>query len=251
VFPRVLAPARILRLSSMAAFAAVALLVGTLAGGTVRPAAADTVPVTAPAVWPTPHQQTARGDGFPLPPTVGLVTGASTDASAVAVVKKALTSAGVTRIVTASDQQPAPDAPVDVWVGRPSENKASAAALDALGIRGPNGLSAEGYVLGIGRGSDDHARVVLAGVDPTGTFYAAQTLRQLVVSHVGRNWLPGVSIRDWPTTPLRGVIEGFYGPPWSTADRLSQFDFFAATKQNVYVYSPKDDPYLRAQWRQP
>jgi hypothetical protein len=46
----------------MAAFATVALLVGTLAGGTVRPAAADTVPVTAPAVWPTPHQQTARGD---------------------------------------------------------------------------------------------------------------------------------------------------------------------------------------------
>ena len=45
-----------------------------------------------------------------------------------------------------------------MWVGGPSENKASAAALDAPGIRGPNGLSAEGYVLGIGRGSDDHAR---------------------------------------------------------------------------------------------
>jgi len=47
------------------------------------------------------------------------------------------------------------------------------------------------------------------------------------------------------------VVEGFYGPPWSTADRLSQLDFLASTKQNVYVYSPKDDPYLRAQWRQP
>ena len=39
-------------------------------------------------------------------------------------------------------------------------------------------------------------------------------------------------------------------PPWSTADRLAQFDFFAATKQNTYVYSPKDDPYLRAKWRE-
>jgi hypothetical protein len=72
-----------------------------------------------------------------------------------------------------------------------------------------------------------------------------------VVARGGRSWLPGVSIRDWPATPLRGVVEGFYGPPWSTADRLSQLDFLASTKQNVYVYSPKDDPYLRAQWRQP
>jgi hypothetical protein len=235
----------------MGALAGLALLIGALASCTSEPPVPETISVTAPAVWPTPQQQTARRDGFPLPSTVGLVTGASTDASAVAVVKKALASAGVTRIVAASDQQPAPQAPLDVWVGGPSENKASAAALDALAIRGPNGLGAEGYVLGTGLGSDGHARVVLDGADPTGTFYAAQTLRQLVVSQGDRHLLPEISIRDWPTVPLRGVIEGFYGPPWSTADRLSQFDFLGATKQNVYVYSPKDDPYLRARWRQP
>ena len=138
-----------------------------------------------------------------------------------------------------------------MWVGGPAENGGSAAALDALAIRGPNGLSAEGYVLGIGRGSDARLRVVLAGADPTGTFYAAQTLRQLVVSQGGRDLLPGIWIRDWPATRLRGVVEGFYGPPWSTADRLSQLDFLGATKQDVYVYSPKNDPYLRAQWRDP
>jgi hyaluronoglucosaminidase len=216
----------------------------------VDAAAETTPPVSAPAVWPTPQQQTDRSDGFPVVSTVGLVTGARTDPAALRVVKQVLTSAGVTRFVTATDTQPAPDAPIDVWVGGPSENTASAAALSALGIAGPAGLAAEGYVLGIGRDADDQARVVLSGVDPTGTFYAAETLRQLVVAAAGRNWLPGVAIRDWPDTPVRGVIEGFYGPPWSTADRLSQFDFYAATKQNTYVYSPKDDPYLRAQWRQ-
>lgn len=180
---------------------------------------------------------------------VGLVTGATTDGSAVDVVEKVLTSAGVTHIVRATDQQAPPAAAVIVWVGGPSESTASAGALSALGISGPSALHAEGYVLGIGRGADGQARAVLAGIDTTGTFYAAQTLRQLVVAQRGRNWLPGVSIRDWPTTPLRGVVEGFYGPPWSSADRLSQLDFFASTKQNVYVYSPKDDAYLRAQWR--
>jgi hypothetical protein len=244
------------RLSAIAVMAVLALLGGTLgpaaagsAAATVMPA--TVVPVTAPAVWPTPQQQNTRTDGFALSTTVALVTGATTDASAVRVVEKVLTSAGVTRIVTTSDSQPPRAAPVIVWVGGPSENRASAGALDALGLAGPAGLAAEGYVLGVGRGPDGQARVVLAGIDATGTFYAAQTLKQLVVARGGRNWVPGVSIRDWPTTPLRGVIEGFYGPPWSSADRLSQLDFFAATKQNVYVYSPKDDPYLRAQWRRP
>ena len=231
------------------AVAVTVALVASVVPGVMAPAAAA-APVVAPAVWPAPQQQSNRADGFPVPTTVGLITGAGTDQSAIQVVKQTLTSAGVTRIVTATDQQPAPDAAVDVWVGGPSENGASAAALASLRVPGPGGLSGEGYVLGIGRDSDDQARVVLSGVDPTGTFYAAQTLRQLVVAAAGRQWLPGVAVRDWPTTPLRGVIEGFYGPPWSTADRLSQFDFFAATKQNVYVYSPKDDPFLRAQWRQ-
>lgn len=213
--------------------------------------ASVSAPVTAPAVRPTPQQQTDRSDGFPVVTTVGLVTGSRTDPSALAVVKQALTSAGVTRFVTADDSQPTPDAPIDVWVGGPSENAASAAALAALNIPGPAGLPKDGYVLGIGRDSSDHARVVLSGADGAGTFYAAQTLRQLIVPAAGRNWLAGVAVRDWPSTPLRGVIEGFYGPPWSQADRLSQFDFFAATKQNTYVYSPKDDPYLRAKWSQP
>jgi len=244
------------RLSSIAVTVALALLGGTLGPAAAGSAAATAmpatvVPVTAAAVWPTPQQQYSRTDGFALSTTVALVTGATTDASAVRVVEKGLTSAGVTRIVTASDQQPTLAAPVIVWVGGPSENSASPGALDALGIAGPAGLAAEGYVLGIGRGADGQARVILAGIDTTGTFYAAQTFRQLVVPQGGRNWLPGVSIRDWPATPLRGVIEGFYGPPWSSADRLSQLDFFASTKQNVYVYSPKDDLYLRAQWRQP
>lgn len=87
--------------------------------------------------------------------------------------------------------------------------------------------------------------VALSGVDTTGTFYAAQTLRQLIT----RTSVPTATVRDWPTTALRGVIEGFYGAPWSQSTRLSQLDFYGRTKQNVYVYSPKDDPYLRANWR--
>lgn len=50
---------------------------------------------------------------------------------------------------------------------------------------------------------------------------------------------------------MRGTEEGFYGRPWSRADRLAQLDFMGRTKQNRYLYAPGDDPYRRARWREP
>src|SRR5690554_4362761 len=50
---------------------------------------------------------------------------------------------------------------------------------------------------------------------------------------------------------LRGVIEGFYGQPWTHAQRLSLMDFLAGHGYNLYVYAPKDDPYHRERWREP
>jgi protein O-GlcNAcase/histone acetyltransferase len=50
---------------------------------------------------------------------------------------------------------------------------------------------------------------------------------------------------------LAGVIEGFYGRPWSQAERLELFDWMAAWGLNTYVYAPKDDLKHRALWREP
>lgn len=59
-----------------------------------------------------------------------------------------------------------------------------------------------------------------------------------------------VEIKDYPACAQRGVIEGFYGNPWSDSDRKSQFDFYGKNKMNIYVYGPKDDPYHRTKWRE-
>lgn len=50
---------------------------------------------------------------------------------------------------------------------------------------------------------------------------------------------------------IRGVIEGFYGKPWSHQERLDMIDFLGRNSYNYYFYSPKDDPYLRDRWMQP
>ena len=51
--------------------------------------------------------------------------------------------------------------------------------------------------------------------------------------------------------PLRGIVEGFYGTPWSFEDRADLINFCGKNNLNAYIYAPKDDPYHRDQWRKP
>lgn len=120
---------------------------------------------------------------------------------------------------------------------------------------GPKAAAARGaeertgaYVLKVdGRG------VVVTGYDERGAFYGLQTLRQLLESPAAQEgMLPFVTVSDWPDMPYRGVVEGFYGNPWSQEVRLSLIDFYGKFKMNRYVYGPKDDPYHRhPNWRLP
>jgi hypothetical protein len=49
----------------------------------------------------------------------------------------------------------------------------------------------------------------------------------------------------------RGVLEGFYGAPFSEADRLDLVRWCGERGIEDYVYSPKGDPLLRDAWREP
>ena len=56
---------------------------------------------------------------------------------------------------------------------------------------------------------------------------------------------------ETPAFGIRGVVEGFYGTPWTHADRLEMIRFIGARGMNRFVYSPKDDPFLRREWAEP
>ena len=51
--------------------------------------------------------------------------------------------------------------------------------------------------------------------------------------------------------PLRGVVEGFYGTPWTFEERADILKFCRENNLNSYIYAPKDDPYHREKWRTP
>lgn len=55
------------------------------------------------------------------------------------------------------------------------------------------------------------------------------------------------------SSPLqyRGIIEGFLGPMWSHEDRLHLIRHLRGWHMNIFIYSPRDDPYHRFCWDAP
>jgi hyaluronoglucosaminidase len=46
----------------------------------------------------------------------------------------------------------------------------------------------------------------------------------------------------------RGIIEGFFGRPWSWQTRQTYASFLKQNNYQYYIYAPKADRYLRRQW---
>ncbi|MGH7477885.1 MAG: beta-N-acetylglucosaminidase domain-containing protein [Longimicrobiales bacterium] len=47
-----------------------------------------------------------------------------------------------------------------------------------------------------------------------------------------------------------GIIEGFYGKPWTWAEREETIAFLASHGYGFYLYAPKADPHLRRRWQE-
>lgn len=126
---------------------------------------------------------------------------------------------------------PAGDIPVEIVFGEKAAARKGVKAIDgayAMSISG-KGISITGY-------------------NERGAYYGLQTLKQVLRS--GR--LPYMTVNDWPDLKYRGVVEGFYGTPWSYETRLSLIRFYGMFKLNTYIYGPKDDPYHSCpNWRLP
>ncbi len=214
------------------------------AAGEAAPRATSPVP----PVSPTPQSLTRAGGDVVVTGRVVVVADGDTDVRARARLVDELKAHGADRVdvVTPGNVPRAAAGLLTVRLG-PAARPDIAAALGDTAV--PD--RAEGYALRVarvGRG----ARIALGGTDATGQFYAVQTLRQLFVPVGGNGWkVSGVQVSDFPSMPLRGTIEGFYGQPWTHAERLDQMAFYGDVKANTYVYAPKDDPYHRGKWRDP
>ena len=128
-------------------------------------------------------------------------------------------------------------------------------------------LAKEGYILRIFylRGSTPDV-IHLEAMSPTGLHNGLLRIPDLLVTappNLATELIPRpqairrqendtkITIADYPSFPIRGVVEGFYGKPWTHTERMDVLRFEGQHGMNVYYYGPKDDPYHRRLWRGP
>lgn len=200
-------------------------------------------PEGVPQVTPQPLQMDRLGDDIPVHGKVDLVIDPLVDQPTIDLAVRTLRQAGANDVHVRQPGAQDPDATLRVRLGD-RVGGLIVKGLQDVGYGAPYPMPPEGYVIA---GSENASTLVLGASDPAGAYYAVQTLRQLVTP--GK--IAGVGIVDHPLMPSRGAIEGFYGNPWTHQERMNQLAFYGDVKLNTYVYSPKDDPYLRDRWRDP
>lgn len=177
---------------------------------------------SAATIFPNPQKFTAGSGSYDTAGATYRLTGASdADADAVGVLQAKLA--------------PTASGAIEIVIGEKDD-----AAVSAYAARIPD--HAQGYYLSV-----TPTKVVIAGADGEGTYYGVQSFLQLAAGDKA----DACEVEDWPTTADRGVIEGYYGNPWSREDCLDMFDFFDRTKLNTFIYGPKNDAYHKSKWAEP
>ncbi|WP_195985628.1 beta-N-acetylglucosaminidase domain-containing protein [Clostridium sp. D33t1_170424_F3] len=95
--------------------------------------------------------------------------------------------------------------------------------------------------------NSEHGDFLLLGRDDDAAFYAIATLEQVLDQRVNGE-LTAVTFDDYANQQYRGMVEGFYGYPWSVQARVDWFEFAKKLKMNIFVYGPKGDPYHLGLW---
>ncbi|MDK0728600.1 O-GlcNAc hydrolase NagJ [Clostridium perfringens] len=200
----------------------------------VGPKTGEENQVLVPNLNPTPENLEVVGDGFKITSSINLVGEEEADENAVNALREFLTA---NNIEINSENDPNS---TTLIIGEVDDDIPE---LDeALNGTTAENLKEEGYAL-----VSNDGKIAIEGKDGDGTFYGVQTFKQLVKE----SNIPEVNITDYPTVSARGIVEGFYGTPWTHQDRLDQIKFYGENKLNTYIYAPKDDPYHREKWRDP
>lgn len=93
-------------------------------------------------------------------------------------------------------------------------------------------------------------KITILGKDTDAVYYGITTLER-IFDQVTDGTVEKIRINDYATAKWRGIIEGYYGIPYSNEDIMSLMEFGSDFKMNTFIYAPKDDPYHNSQWREP
>lgn len=98
-------------------------------------------------------------------------------------------------------------------------------------------------------GDGGRDEIIVLGKDTDAAFYGLTSLYR-IFQQITSSQVRELTIADYADVRNRGFIEGYYGNPWSTQNRIDLMTWGGYYKLNSYFYAPKDDPKHNAKWRE-
>jgi len=95
--------------------------------------------------------------------------------------------------------------------------------------------------------SGDFARLIVLGEHTDAVFFGLASLEQMMDQRA-TDAMPTVTIGDYADLQSRGLVEGYYGYPYSISVKKDLMRFMMRYKMNTYLYGAKSDPYHSTKW---
>ena len=205
------------------------------------------VAATADTVYdirPVPQQQERAEGSATLSGRVTIVAGPAIDTYTVDRAKEVLTEHGLTPVVA----RKAAKGTSALYLGVNAKGDQADREATRLGLKrdvfGQKGYDRHAIAV---RQQGQAAEVVIVGETTDAVFCGLASLEQML-EQTKNGTLDCVDIYDYADTQYRGVIEGYYGVPYSAEVTADLFRFMARYKMNTYMYGAKSDPYHSQYW---
>ena len=109
------------------------------------------------------------------------------------------------------------------------------------------------HLLSISNSGDEYnsADFIILGEHTDAVFHGLASLEQIFEQRESADKIQAVTIYDYADQQSRGLVEGYYGYPYTIAVKKDLMRFMMRYKMNTYLYGAKSDPYHSQYWKQP
>ena len=198
-------------------------------------------------IYPVPQRQVVGNGLVSFSKSVTVVCEEAIDAATRRRAEQVLKEAGLD--CTFAQEAPATGSVMYIGVngsGGVADQRATALALDRTALTKTGKFDRHLLALSDRNGS---AEVVIVGENSDAAFFALASLEQMI-EH-GTDHLPEVKLYDYADQQSRGLVEGYYGYPYSVAVKKDLMRFMMRMKMNTYMYGAKSDVYHSQKWEAP
>lgn len=196
-------------------------------------------------VYPVPQSQEAVDGTTSFTATVNVIAESGIDTITTARCRQVLANHGLTASFSSTPSTEL----ANVYLGVNGSAEAADAEATTLGLARDifsNGKFDQHIVSLTNDGGK--AKLVILGYNTDATFYGLSTLDWMLDE--GTTDLNCVNIYDYADMKSRGIVEGYYGYPYSVSVKKDLMNFMMRMKMNTYLYGAKSDPYHSDYWTQ-